>query len=142
MKERISEIPLIHDAPPASAPIPFDAGKLEGMTKEELIALLKRIAGAFLGCAVMTDDEAYEAACLKLLHGGLSERDVWKALPTLKEWMDRRRGKPAQSIAMTVENKGISTLSDEKLLRLEAELARLTGQDAVLIAPMPKRLED
>lgn len=127
---------------PVTAPFEVDRTKLAEMSKSELIALICRVGGAVWGVGIMTDDEAYEAACLKLLHGGLTEKDVWKALPTLKEWMDRRKGKPAQSIAMTVENKGISQLSDDRLLRLERELARITGQEAVVIAPIPGKLED
>ncbi len=113
---------------------------MEGMTKEQLITLIKRCNAEQIRIGLLTDDEAYEAACLKLLHGGLTEKDIWKALPSLKEWMDRRKGKPAQSIAMTIENKGITALSDEKLLRLEKELARITGSDAIIIAPEPQKL--
>jgi len=114
--------------------------QLENMPKEALISLIRRVSGAIWGIGLMTEEEAYEAACLKLLHGGLTERDIWKALPSLKEWMDRRKGKPAQSVALTVESKGIDKLSDERLLRLERELAKMTGQEAITIAPEPGKL--
>lgn len=88
----------------------------------------------------MTVEERMEAAKLKLWHGGLSEKEIMKALPALREVMDRERGKPSQSIAMTVEDKGIGKLSDERLMRLERELARMTGEDALVIAPVPGKL--
>lgn len=85
----------------------------------------------------MDETASYEAVCLKLLHGGLTEESVWKALPALKEWMDRRKGKPAQTVAMTLENKGLDQLSTEKLMRLAAML-----DEPVIIAPMPQKLDD
>jgi hypothetical protein len=61
-------------------------------------------------------------------------------VPAIKELLDRVDGKAAQSIAMTVEDKGLGKLSTERLLRLEAELARITGVEAMVIAPMPQKL--
>ncbi|MDX1975009.1 MAG: DUF5681 domain-containing protein [Rickettsiales bacterium] len=116
--------------------------KLEDMTKRELIALIRRVSGAMWGIGIMTDEEAYDAICLKLLHGGLTQTDTWKALPPLKEWADRKRGKPAQSIAMKVEVDPIQKMSTERLLRLENELARSIGQEPTIIPPMPELLGD
>lgn len=86
--------------PPAAA-MPGDIilASLETMPKDELRTLLQRICAARWGeVALLTEEEAYEAICLRLLHGGLSEKDLSAALPSLKEWMDRRKGKPAQVI--------------------------------------------
>ena len=116
--------------------------KLEGMTKRELIALIRRVSVAMWGIGVMTDDEAYDAICLKLLHGGLAQTDMWKALPPLKEWTDRKRGKPAQSIAMKVEVDPLSKLSSDRLLCLERNLAKMLGKEAVVIPPIPELLGD
>lgn len=118
-----------------------DLAKLDLMTKNQLVALIKRCASAIWKYALMDEDESYEAVCLKLLSMGLSEEQSYKALPPLKEWMDRRKGKPKQSIEMAVENKGLGKLETDRLLALERELARLTGQDALVIAPMPERIE-
>lgn len=123
MKERVSEIPI---SPSQDAP---DLSRLADMTKEELIVLLSQIRG--IEYALMTEDEQYEAACRKLFMGGMSEKDIWKALPSLKEWMDRRKGKPAQSIAMTVEDKGLGKLATDRLLRLAAML-----DEPVVIPPL------
>lgn len=113
-----------------------ELSRLESMPKEELTALIKRICGARWGeVGMMSDDEAYEAVCLKMLHGGLTQPDIYKALPALKEWTDRRKGKPAQSVALTVEDKGLSKMATSRLLALERELARVTGEDELLVLP-------
>lgn len=128
------------------APAPEHAPDLSGldtMSHGELLLLCRRVCGARWGeVALMSVEDRFEAAKLKLWHGGLSEKEIFKALPALREVMDREKGKPSQSIAMTVEDKGITKLSDERLLRLERELSRITGEDAVIIAPMPSKLSE
>jgi hypothetical protein len=74
---------------------------LDGMSKEELIALIKRVSGAMWGIGIMSDDDAYDTICLKLLHAGLTDDNITRALPALKEWLDRKKGKPLQSVAST-----------------------------------------
>lgn len=70
---------------------------------------------------------------------GLSNSDVRAERETL---IDRVEGKSAQTLHVgTTEEADISKIADERLLRLERELSRITGADAVLIAPEPKRLE-
>lgn len=56
--------------------------------------------------------------------------------------LDRIDGKPAQSIAMKVEDTGLAALTTGRLLALERNLARLTGTDALVIPPMPKKLSE
>lgn len=114
---------------------------LGNMDADALRALIKRVSGAMWGIGLKTKEEIADAFKLKLAIGGMSEKDMFKALPIMREWFDRELGKAPQSIAMTVEDKGISKLSDERLLRLERELARMTGQEAIIIAPEPKKLE-
>jgi len=53
------------------------------------------VSGAVWGIALKTDEEAYDAICLKLLNAGLADDNISRSLPALKEWLDRRRGKPA-----------------------------------------------
>lgn len=130
----------LDESPPP--PEHADLSRLDSMGLEELKTLVRRVCAARWGeIALMSEDEAYEAVCLKMLHGGLTQSDVWKALPPLREWADRRRGKAPQSIAMTVESKGIDKLSDERLLRLESQVARMTGEDAIVIPAEPKKLD-
>src|SRR5687767_1377392 len=67
-----------------------DPSRLDGMTKPELIALIKLVCGARWGeIALLSEEEAYNATMLKLLHGGLTAADIGRALPPLKEWADR-----------------------------------------------------
>lgn len=127
------------DAP--NAITPETMAQLESMPKEALISLIQRVSGAMWGIGLKTKEEIAEAFKLKLAISGMSEKDMFKALPIMREWFDRSLGKAPQSIAMTIEDKGLGKLSDERLLRLEGELARMTGQEAVIIAPEPKRLD-
>lgn len=115
---------------------------LEVLPKEELIALIKRVAGAMWGVGMMRKEEIAEAFKLKLAISGIGEKDMFKALPIMREWFDRELGKASQSIAMTVEDKGLGKLSDTRLLRLERELSRMTGEEAIIISPEPKKLEE
>lgn len=119
-----------------------DLSRLDDMTKEELIKLIKRVSGAMWGIGMMNPQDIANSMKLKLAHGGLTEKDMWKALPLMKEWFDRELGKAPQSIAMTVKDEGISKLSDDRLLRLEQELARSRGEEAIVISPLPQKLED
>lgn len=120
-----------------------DLSYLDDMSHGDLISLCRRVCAARWGeVALLSVDERFEAAKLKLWHGGLTEKEIGRALPILREAMDREKGKPAQSIAMTVEDKGLGKLSDDRLMRLERELARMTGEDALVVAPMPGKLGD
>lgn len=114
---------------------------LQSLSNADLIALIQRVSGAMWGVGLKTREQIAEAFKLKLAIGGMTEKDMFKALPIMREWFDRELGKAPQSIAMTVEDKGITKLSDDRLLRLERELARVTGQEAVIISPEPKKLD-
>ena len=128
--------------PPEKPQDALDLSRLDGMTRDELIALVRRVCGARWGeIAGMSKDERMESAKLKLWHEGLTSKEIVKYLPALREAMDRETGKPSQSIAMTVESKGLDKLSDERLLRLESALARMTGEEAIVIPPEPKKLD-
>lgn len=138
-----------HDAPISAS----DWATIETMSREGLIKLIRTVVGAGWGKVggtgahlvttfLRTPEEILEATKLKLATGGLIEADMFKALPLLREWMDRQTGKPAQSIAMTVKQDDLSKMSTERLLALEKEMARLNGVEALVIAPMPEKLPD
>ena len=114
--------------------------KLEEMSKDELIKLIRKVGGAMFGVGLLNDDEAFEAVKLKLLNMGLSYESASNSLPSLKEWADRAKGKAVQSVSMKIENDPLSKISTERLLRLEQELARMTGQEAIIIPPMPEKI--
>ncbi len=135
MTERISSTQLNggNVTPDTQSPLSADdMARLGEMGREELILLIKTICGARWGeVALMTKEERLEAAKLKLWHGGLTEKEIYKALPALNAAMDRDIGKPAQSIAMKVEDDR-KKLSIEDLIFLASKM-----RDPVIIGPEP-----
>lgn len=139
---------------PADSPVSADDwAAIESMSQQQLIHMIKIVVGAGWGkiggtggnlvsAFLRTPDEVLKATKLKLCTGGLIEPDMFKALPLLREWMDRQTGKPAQSIAMTVKQDDLSKMSTDRLLALEREMAKLNGVEALLIAPMPEKLPE
>jgi len=116
--------------------------KLETFSKPELIKLIKKVSGAIWGVGIMSDDEAFQAVRLKLLHTGLTSESANSSLNVLKEWADRTKGKPAQSIAMKIETNPLEKMSTDRLVRLEQTVSKMLGSDAVVIPPMPEKLGD
>ena len=110
---------------------------LHSMPKEALISLIQRVSGAMWGIGLKTQDDIAEAFKLKLAIGGMSEKDMFKALPVMREWFDRSLGKAPQSIAMTVKDDGLGKLSTDKLLRLAAML-----DEPLIIPPMHDKLQE
>jgi hypothetical protein len=113
------------------------------MPRAELVPLLKRICNARWGeVALMSKEERLEAGKLKLWHIGLTNEDANKAIAGLEKAFDREIGKAAQTVAMTVESKGIDKLQTDRLLALERHLAQLTGANPLIIPPPPQKLVD
>ena len=111
MLERRSNIPKETggDSDSASAGNPLallSAGdieaRLEGMSVDDLKQAVRLSNAALGGVAMITDEEAFKAIKMKLLHGGLSEKDINKALPSLREVIDRTKGKAPQTITQNV----------------------------------------
>jgi hypothetical protein len=100
MKERVSTIPVVleDDESTASPPTPSELARLESMTREELIALAKRMACQCGLVAVMTEEEREQALFDVLALKGIKAMDV----PAIREYFDRTKGKPAQSINQQV----------------------------------------
>lgn len=144
MIERISEIPAIlsQQQPDDNHITEADLATLDQMDATALKSLVQRVSGAMWGIGLKTREQIAEAFKLKLAISGMAEKDMFKALPIMREWFDRELGKAAQSVQMTIEDKGLGKLSDDRLLRLECELAKMTGMDAVIIAPEPQKLSD
>lgn len=92
-------------AQPSSAPIASisadDMAKLGGYSRDELIALIKTVSGAFWGYALADDSERAEAARLKLYGMGMSATEVHKVVPALDKWFDRTVGRAKQQIELT-----------------------------------------
>lgn len=98
---------------------PLDTATLSLLDKTALIALVQRIGAARWGeVAMMSKNERMEAARLKLWHYGLTQGDIYKALPALKEVMDREVGKAVTPIAAKIET------IEAKQLSSPVEIAR------------------
>lgn len=119
---------------------PATLAALNPMTKEELIALIRRVSGAMWGIAIQTQQEREDAMLLNLSILALTSDSAKAVVATTKEYFDRMRGKPAQTIDMTVKEKGVDGLTTDRLIALEKQLAQLSGCDALIIPPMPKPL--
>ncbi len=118
-------------APTVSIEASPDLSMVNTMTKDELISIIKTICGARWGeIALMTKDERMEAAKLKLWHGGLTEKEISKALPALNAAMDREVGKPMQHVKADVEQKTTVTIEDRRKAaeeEAEALLSKVAG---------------
>jgi len=72
--------------------------RIEAMSQPELVNyIIKRVPGAVLRVACMTEEETYEAMLLKLAVGGLTSHDARDTLNYIREWLDRKKGKPVGS---------------------------------------------
>lgn len=72
--------------------------KLADMSKEQLITLIKRVSGAMWGIGMQTQEERDAAILLKLSILALTSEEAKDVVSTAKEYFDRSRGRPMQSI--------------------------------------------
>ena len=114
----------------------LEIDRLKSMRRDELEALMIKLGG-IVGYALKSQEEIDEAMRLKLAYSGLTENQVHKYLPAIKEYYDRTKGKPAQSIALNVKQEAVSTLTSDQLAALLAQLPN----EPMVIPPMPKRDE-
>lgn len=77
---------------------PATLAALEGMGREELIGLIRRVSGAMWGIGIMTQAEREDAMLLKLSVLALTSDMAKEVVPAVREYFDRVRGKPAQTI--------------------------------------------
>lgn len=91
-----------------------DSKSLEELSKDQLIALVIRCNGWQM--ALKSREEIAEAFKLKLAMSGLAEKDMFKALPIMREWFDREMGKAAQVVQQQVTIKQ-EPMSDFELAR-------------------------
>lgn len=100
---------------------------LESMPHAELIALVRRVSGATgaLQAALMTKEEVAEAMKIKLAAQGLNERDMYKALPIMKEWFDREQGKATQRIEQKITKTTLAAnLTNDQLMHQVSHLLK------------------
>jgi len=67
---------------------------LETLSKDDLIGVIRRVSGAIWAVGVLTEEETYQAMLDKLAIIGLTTDDVKDSLSYIKEWIDRKKGKP------------------------------------------------
>jgi hypothetical protein len=103
--------------------------KLDDLSKAELIALIKRVSGACWGVGLMSKEETAEAMLLRLAVDGLTTDDARQALANINAWLDRERGKPAQSVTQTNTlnvNLIASELRQQSMVAINDAIARLS----------------
>jgi len=89
--------------------------RIEAMSKPELVNyIIKRVPGAVLRVACMTEEETYQAMLHKLAVGGLTSDDARDTLNYIREWIDRKKGKPVG----TAPNINIGAGSGEKKIQI------------------------
>ncbi len=120
--------------------------RLEDMGRDELIALVRRMACQCGMVAAMTEDETAQAmmdtlahTALKPIIQGLNMRaDIQSRLNSIDKWLDRTKGKAIQRIdqrVLTVGNGGAGELSTAELfamLRHAQDAKQLPGNVRLL----------
>ncbi len=101
---------------PSHSPVlkltPQDIDKLENMTREELLVLVKRMACQCGLVAIMTPEEIDQAHMDRLASDGIQSKDARHALGAIRERFDRRIGRPMQTVHQTVSLSVASMLDD------------------------------
>lgn len=75
---------------------PPDLSKLDEMTKEELITLIRLSNADQIAIALMDEEEIARAMLHKLAVNALTSKDARQTLENVKEWIDRVKGKAMQ----------------------------------------------
>ncbi len=71
---------------------------LHSMDNNALVSLITRIGGAMWGIGLMNETQTAEAMLLRLAIDGLTSKDARIARDNINAWLDRKQGKPLQSI--------------------------------------------
>lgn len=110
---------------------------LDGMSREDLIALVQRMARQCGMVAAMSEEQTAQAMFDTLAHtalrpiaeGGNMRADITARMTAIDKWLDRTRGKPAQYIHQVNEN--ITKTSAHELTneQLMIELRKLSASN-------------
>ena len=117
------------ETPPQTPQI--DPTALEGLTRDELIALVKIMPG--WPVALMSEDEQAEAMFTRLAIEGLDPKGKqWQT--AISQWFDRKRGKPVTPVAAAIVVKDDKPLDRRELARqVDFLLAIARNSDAPVI---------
>ena len=111
----------------SATPSPLSAGemaRLEDMDREELIALVRRIACQYGQVAMMTEEEKFQAGMDRLakLYLTLPDSQAKEISTVFDRWADRSRGKPAMTVnthhTLTLEQLVLQSYVDPNKLHL------------------------
>lgn len=102
-----------------------DLPDLDALDAPELRNLVKRLFGAVYGVGLMNDEETAQAMLDRLAIDGLKSQDAKVTLANFTAWLDRKRGKPVQSVTLQSEN-GVAEDSAADIEREAKELLLLT----------------
>lgn len=104
-----------------------DLTALDSMTRQQLVALIKRIGGAMWGVVLMTDEQRAEAMLDRMAIIALTSADQKAASESMREWLDRKLGRSVQRIEQKNLNINATTARE---LTTEEIMARLGGVGA------------
>lgn len=107
--------------------------KLDAMSKHELIALIKRVSGAIWGIGMMTEQEQEEALLTKFRMLALARDDAKEIVALGKEYFDRKRGKPMQSVDINQKIGIVAIVMEAAKQRKSIEGSAVGAQDITLI---------
>ena len=82
--------------PPNPALSSEDLARLDGMSREEIIALVKALPARITGYALQTKEERREAMRLKVYEIAMSAANDAITLKAANDWLDREEGKSVQ----------------------------------------------
>lgn len=119
---------------------PSELSRLESMSNADLIDLVKRMACQCGLVASMSDEETAQAMLYTLAETALKpivmgpnvKADIQSRMNAIDKWLDRKKGKPVQSLDMNVKDDRMNKMDIDRLIRLAAQL-----DDPVIIPPMP-----
>lgn len=87
-----------------------DIDKLEGMTRDELIALVRLCNAEQIAIAGLTEDQIAEAMLFRIASDGLTSKDAKRALENFNAWLDRVKGK-APTVQVNTQNNSSINIS-------------------------------
>ena len=112
------------------------------MPRPALEALTRRLLCQCGEAATMTEEETAQAALdilaetfLKPITMGMNVKaDINSRMAAIDKWLDRKKGKPIQSLDMNVKDTRVDKMEIDKLIKLAAML-----DDPIIIAPLPTK---
>lgn len=98
MKERVSDVPLnTAQQNPSPSPAPLtgeELDRLEQMSREELIALVRASNAEYIAIGMMSQEEIKLNTRVRLAQIALRNKDDKVALQAIQQLLDRLEGKP------------------------------------------------